>query len=86
MDDLISRQQAIEKFAMTAPQMSTIHIYEAVDILDSLPTVQKKIVKCKDCRWWKKMKSSGQGRCKLLGIYPTGGWYCANGCVQKEKT
>ena len=40
MDDLISRQAAIEKFAMTAPQMSTIHIYEAVDTLDSLPTVQ----------------------------------------------
>lgn len=38
--DLIDRRDAIEKFAMTAPQMSTIHIYEAVDILDSLPTVQ----------------------------------------------
>lgn len=40
MRDLIDRRDAIEKFAMTAPQMSTIHIYEAVDILDSLQTVQ----------------------------------------------
>ena len=40
MSDLIDRRDAIEKFAMTAPQMSTIHIYEAVDILDSLQTVQ----------------------------------------------
>ena len=38
--DVISRQQAIEKFTMTAPQMSTIHIYEAVEILDAMPTVQ----------------------------------------------
>jgi hypothetical protein len=40
MDDLISRQQAIEKFAMTAPQMSVIRIYEAVEILESMPTIQ----------------------------------------------
>ena len=38
--DLIDRQQAIEKFTTTAPQMSVIRIYEAVEILDAMPTVQ----------------------------------------------
>ena len=38
--DVISRQQAIEKFTTTAPQMSVIRIYEAVEILDAMPTVQ----------------------------------------------
>ena len=38
--DLIDRKQAIEKFTTTAPQMSVIRIYEAVEILDAMPTVQ----------------------------------------------
>lgn len=41
--DAISRQAAIEKFAMTAPQMSVIRIYEAVEILESMPTIQPEL-------------------------------------------
>ena len=37
------------------------------------------VVRCKDCKWWTKQEASCQGRCALLGTYPTGGWYCANG-------
>ena len=37
------------------------------------------IVRCKDCEWWTKQEDSAQGRCMLLGIYPTGAWYCGNG-------
>ena len=37
------------------------------------------IVRCKDCEWWTKQEDSAQGRCALLGIYPTGAWYCGNG-------
>ena len=37
------------------------------------------VVRCKDCEWWTKQKDSAQGRCSLLGIYPTGAWYCGNG-------
>lgn len=40
-NDLISRQETIERFTMTAPQMSVIHIYEAVEILESLPPAQQ---------------------------------------------
>ena len=39
---------------------------------------QAAVVKCKDCKWWRKQKDSAQGRCRLLGIYPTGAWYCGN--------
>lgn len=38
-----------------------------------------KIVRCKDCEWWTKQEYSAQGRCALMGIYPTGAWYCGNG-------
>ena len=47
--DLISRQQAIEKFVMTAPQMSAIRIYEAVEILESMPTIQPEPSACEYC-------------------------------------
>ena len=47
--DLISRQQAIEKFVMTAPQMSAIRIYEAVEILESMPTIQPEPSACECC-------------------------------------
>ena len=41
-----------------------------------LPSTQPEIIRCKDCKWWKKQKYSLQGRCELLQIYPTGAWYC----------
>ena len=37
------------------------------------------VVRCKDCEWWTKQQDSAQGRCELMGIYPTGYWYCGNG-------
>ena len=42
------------------------------------------VIRCSECKWWTKQKNSGQGRCELLGIYPTGGWYCANGATETE--
>lgn len=42
------------------------------------------VVKCKDCERWTKQKNSAQGRCERLGMYPTGGWYCANGKRRKD--
>ena len=37
------------------------------------------VVTCGRCRFWTKQKDSAQGRCELSGIYPTGGFFCANG-------
>ena len=48
------------------------------ETIDSIPAID--IVHCKDCKWWTKQSHSIQGRCELGGIlYPTGGWFCANG-------
>lgn len=37
------------------------------------------VVRCGNCRWWKRRPNSAQGRCELGGFYPTSMWYCANG-------
>ena len=51
-----------------------------IEMLDKWPTEEvASIVCCKDCEWWTKQEDSAQGRCTLLGIYPTGAWYCGNG-------
>lgn len=60
-------------------------MYEYVEIvyerdIDNAPTIDAvPVVMCKDCKWWTKQEKSIQGRCALNGMYPTGGWYCANG-------
>ena len=46
--------------------------------LGKLPSAQPELITCKDCYWWTKQEDSLQGRCDLMGIYPTGGWYCGN--------
>ena len=46
---------------------------------DGKVAATQEIVRCKDCEWWTKQEDSAQGRCTLLGIYPTGAWYCGNG-------
>lgn len=49
-------------------------------MLVDAPTIDAvTVVRCKDCKWWTKQEKSIQGRCALYGMYPTGGWYCANG-------
>ena len=48
--------------------------------MNKLPAADvRPVVLCKDCEWWEKQKDSAQGRCALMGMYPTGGWFCANG-------
>lgn len=51
---------------------------EIREAINSQPTIQPEIVRCKDCDWWTKQENSSQGRCALLSIYPTGGWFCGN--------
>ena len=43
-----------------------------------LKDAQPEIIRCKDCDWWTKQEDSVQGRCELMQMYPTGGWYCGN--------
>lgn len=82
MDDLISRQQAIDaldKRFDDVPMELTAEILRLRRDLRELPSsVQPEIIRCKDCDWWTKQQDSLQGRCALFGMYPTGAWYCAN--------
>ena len=81
--DAISRQQALDIFDdyNVSVEYGELEAYSRDrKRLCELPTIQPEppIIKCKDCKWWRKQKDSAQGRCRLLGIYPTGAWYCGN--------
>ena len=53
---------------------------DVLDDIEGFPAADvRPVVTCADCKWWTKQEASLQGRCKLLQIYPTGAWFCANG-------
>ena len=62
--------------------ISTEMLLRIADALETTPDVRLGIksdrILCKNCYWWEKQSHSLQGRCSLWGIYPTGGWFCAN--------
>lgn len=59
---------------------SMFTIQRIFDLLTHLSPIDAvEVCRCRDCYWWSKQDASLQGRCSLLGIYPTGSWYCANG-------
>ena len=49
-----------------------------IDSIKNMPSATPEIIRCKDCEWWEKQKDSAQGRCDLMRMNPTGGWYCGN--------
>ena len=93
-DDSISRQQALDAFNTNLNELvvggkenaKTVETYlnRVLDKIKCLPPTQPEIIRCKDCDWWTKQEDSPQGRCALLQIYPTGGWFCGNARREKE--
>jgi hypothetical protein len=81
IDDLIERFDGSLAYSTNSKEICQY----IADLLKELKERRKapEIVRCEDCKWWTKQKDSGQGRCELLGIYPTGGWYCANGAEER---
>ena len=63
-------------------------IEDKEDIANSATTTADvvEVVRCRDCEWWTKQADSAQGRCVLMGIYPTGAWYCGNGRRENDNT
>jgi len=53
--------------------------------IEALPATKPDMIRCCDCVWWDKQEYSLQGRCAIWGIYPTGGWYCANARKEGDK-
>ena len=83
MSDYISREEAKAAIRKKFPGLR--ERCEINEVLNSIPAADvRPVVLCKDCEWWEKQKDSAQGRCALMGMYPTGGWFCANG--KKEET
>jgi len=82
--DLISRQAAIDALrgylvGKRCPDDGTLtcRLIEN-EVINKLPSAEPKIIRCKDCNFWTKQKDSLQGRCALMGTYPTGNWFCGN--------
>ena len=52
MDDLISRQQAIDALKEKVFHNLSDEFYGAMQVLDELPSIQPDIIRCKDCKWY----------------------------------
>ena len=67
-------------------QLSSIQFqpWEVLTIQAILP--QSDIIRCKDCTWWINQEDNPRGRCALLQIYPTGGWFCGSAERRKVTT
>lgn len=50
MDDLISRQAAIDAFQHKWDGMAL----SVFDVINGLPSAQPEIIRCKDCKWWRR--------------------------------
>lgn len=94
MSDLIDRQAAILAVCERECQELKPCAGECPSIwaLESLPSIQPEIVRCKDCKWWDKSEDSPFGYCMAMkhGYYSTnweisihrrykGDFYCADG-------
>ena len=76
MDDLISRQAAID--ALMVWEEESIWDEECLehrgepfltapsDVVEQLPSAQPEIVRCKDCKWWEKKEDSTLGYCNAV--------------------
>ena len=81
MNDLISRQAAIDLFPNDALEWDTIGGYIAPHLarrmIEELPSSQPEIIRCKDCKWY------GTSGCALWIVdetdYPQDDDYCSFG-------
>lgn len=95
MSDLISRQAAIDAIVNTVSEIwnhdssevarygATFRQHEILDIIESLPSVQPEIIRCKDCKY---AYMTGDGLVKYCDIwfpedalYQDGDYFCADG-------
>ena len=53
MDDLISRQAAIEAMSESLKRVFPEHRQIAEKCLNVLPSAQPEIIRCKDCNWYR---------------------------------
>ena len=98
MDDLISRQAAIEATWEEPTYTDPLNVLTEVrDRIEALPSAQPEIVRCKDCKWWDKKEDSPLGYChaakhchysphweiQIYRTYPAD-FFCADGERRSE--
>ena len=81
MNDLISRQAAIDAVMETEPYIGTENIiYQRTDDvianINKLPSVQPEIIRCKDCEYYE-LTEWAVHRCNLLRRAVYGNDFCA---------
>ena len=86
MGDLISRTELFKAWLLIEETQDMDLLVDAmVKATVDAPTVDAmQVVRCRDCIWWSVTQDSLQGKCLLMGGYPAGGWYCANGVMKED--
>ena len=92
MDDLISRQAAIDALRASAKKYTgfmEMEMYtddDAVEAIEGLPSAQPEIIHCRDCKHWQSEEYIGNNNVHTPNIaslpcknWLTGGdWYCGS--------
>lgn len=88
MDDLISRQAAIDAIRKDmyadTDYLSSLICDGISDVLNGLPAADAvPVVRCKDCRYWDTFPSSSLApefhKCKGLGVHTVADFFCSKG-------
>lgn len=86
MDDLISRQAALDAVFELDVTNRVSWKDAVIDTIDALPSAEPEIVRCKDCRWGREV--CGNIECNVdLNLPPEYHgyeWFCPNGKRRKE--
>ena len=79
MDDLISRQAAIDALRLIPYDLGKRELEDAIKAVEQLPSAQPDIIRCKDCKFYTAMnRKTKSGICSLIMHQNFGDdWYCA---------
>ena len=83
MDDLISRQAAINAIENTDAKMSMTEWDEITDAVMSVPSAQSEIIRCKDCKHHVLHKRLSIPWCRLLHMDMGDDQFCS--CAERRK-
>lgn len=82
MDDLISRQDAIDALRESRLARNPVYMTTAMQVIEKLPSAQPEIIHCRDCRYSIDFYQDGCCYCKrpskeMRYIEEGYGFYCA---------
>ena len=85
MNDLISRQAAIEAIDKYFDDLPIQRYYDMVQIIENSTAIDAvPVVRCKDCKWHNAKKAGELYRCDLRNVWEDGDFFCANGERSEE--